>query len=347
MKSSQIFVLFLTLSFLKAAWGSLPQPGTDQIPDALIIIKAKSGQEYGFQIQPDTPSAQYMADYLSTEDYQKFQEKRKLFLNRAAAVLNYSGLTFGIGSVVKDQFKQLLFFWKKTNPVDAAAAELPAPLTLKQRSHIVITNILHAIDNQLWTDAPLVIRSQELGVKLNIAAITMHGVQSKGFGGSAGLTLSIAYNYQQQSLIFEIPMTFEKFQSAYPTTLLMGLNFKAGFFINDGQDRSYKTQSTSFYPPILPTFLETSRNELVGGFSTLLGLPPSPFSDMMSWKTKITQYHLFRVAISPIFKGFVRVSSAAVEPIAEFMKRFNERLNAGIFPKRGPAQLKCQAIFSL
>lgn len=258
---------------------------------------------------------------LSPENKIKFLETRKIFLSAAARVLGSKKITFGAGQFVGEGLK---YIKAKAGNAFGKAFELATGMKLVQSNYQYqardlaergvesIQATLQGIDYKLWSQAPLVIESNEFGISASIGIVGQSGVLDKGFGGAEELGFSLAYNKSSRAFIFEIFHNSEVYSKSRAAISVIGVVTKVGPTIS--RRTGIETlKGTSFYPPAFPGYSTATSEYYSAGFSSSLGLPPPPFADMLTVTNKSERRQLIRVTISPILKGFVRLEFGDVK----------------------------------
>lgn len=285
-----------------------------KIPDKLkekIIAK-------GGTIDEVNPMLPY--ESLSEERQKKFQEMRVLFLNHTARILNATKFALGAGSLVGDAFsfvkvKVVQAFGKKVEKQEKVRR------TFSERSHQAVQAVLRGIDYKLWSQAPLVIDSNEFGVSVSVGLLAEVGVLRNGGGGAEEMALSFAFNKSSKAFVFEIAHNSENFDNTKAAVAVLGVVGKAGFTMAR-RENAETLKGSSFYPPAVPGFSSASPEYFFAGGSTSLGLPPPPMADLLTFTNKFERSTWIRVTVSPVIKGFVRIQFGNVGSIRLVAMRF-------------------------
>lgn len=242
---------------------------------------------------------------MTAESQKKFLDMRVLFLSNAARILNSTKFVFGAGSLVGDAMsfvktKALKVIGK--NPEMAPASQR----TFQQRSHEAVAAVLTGIDYKLFSQAPLVIESNEFGVSVSAGLLAETGILHKGGGGAEELGFSLAFNKTSKAFVFEIFHNSESFDNTKAAVSVIGIVGKAGITL--GRRQGAETLSGhSFYPPAVPGYSTSSSDYFSAGLSSSLGLPPPPLADLLTFTNKSERHAWIRVTVSPIVKGYVRI----------------------------------------
>lgn len=242
---------------------------------------------------------------MNAESKNQFQQTRLMFLENVARVLHKTQFALGAGSLVGSGFKFVK--QKSLQIIGKGTTEAPAETrTFKQRSRAAVQSILQGVDYKLWSQAPMLIEANEFGMSVALGILAEGGARRRGGGGVEELGLSFAYNKSQKAFVFEIYHNSEKFESSKSLVAALGIMGKAGIHFGK-RSNAGGLKGGSFYPPVVPGFSMTSPEYFAAGFSSSLGLPPSPFVDIMTFNNKFERTTLLRVTVSPVIKGFVRM----------------------------------------
>lgn len=271
--------------------------------------------ERGETIEDVNPLDPY--EKMGAESKDKFNKMRIIFLENAAKALHKTQFALGAGSIVGDylQFikvKTMTVFGKKIDPVEAL------PKTFRQRSEQGVQSILKSINYKLYTQAPLLIDANEFGLSLSVGIVGEAGFIKKGGGGAEEIGLSLAYNKSQKAFVFELFHNSEKFNNSKSFVSVLGVVAKLGTSIG-ARDGTKVIKGSSFYPPMIPGFTSNSPNYFVTGFSSSLGLPPAPLSDMLTFSNDFERTPLVRITVSPLVKGFVRIQVGPLDNVVRVL----------------------------
>lgn len=257
----------------------------------------------GGSIEEADPLAPY--ESLPEDRKVKFQEMRLLFLSSAARILNSTKFVFGAGSLVGDGLSFVKIKVKKAFGKETEA-QASVQRTFNERSHQAVQAVLRGIDYKLWSQAPLVIDSNEFGVSVSAGLLAETGILRKGGGGAEEVGISLAFNKQSRAFVFEIFHNSENFDNTKAAITVLGVVGKAGITL--GRRNGAETlKGSSFYPPAVPGFSAASPDYFAAGLSSSLGLPPPPLADLLTFTNHFERNALIRVTVSPVVKGFVRV----------------------------------------
>jgi len=216
-----------------------------------------------------------------------------------------SKLALGAGSLVGDSLSFVKV--KMKHAIGKGKDEtLPSKVAFAERSQRVIQNILRSVDYKLWSQAPLLLASNEYGLSMSVGIQAETGVMHKGGGGADELGLSLAYNKEKRAFVFEIFHNSENFDNTKAAVTVLGIVGKGGLVMSR-RSGAEKIKGTSFYPPVVPGFSTISPDYFAGGVSSSLGFPPPPLADLMTYTNRFERNALIRITVSPIVKGFVRL----------------------------------------
>lgn len=248
---------------------------------------------------------------MSDENQKKFMDMRVKFLTNAARVLNSTKFAFGAGSLVGDTFSFIKI--KTLQAVGKTTANSTGfQRSFQQRSQETIASMLTGIDYKLFSQAPLVIESNEVGISLSAGILAESGVLRRGGGGSEELGFSLAFNKTSKAFVFELFHNSEKFDNTKAAVTVLGVVGKAGMTM--GRREGPETlKGSSFYPPVVPAFSSTSSDYFFAGLSSSVGLPPPPLADFLTFTNKFERHVWIRITVSPVLKGFVRLQIGDVQ----------------------------------
>ncbi len=300
----------------------------------------------GLSHQPTiNPLAEYQA--LSEEDQKKFQERRLEFLKNAANMLNSTKFALGMGSLVGRSF---MFMKEKVQKLRGKSVpSIHEKLSFKNRSHKTTENILQGLDYKLWSQAPLLIASNEFGVSFSAGLVVEQGYKEKGWGGSEELGFNLGFNKESKAFVFEIFYNSERIKKAHVPMALFAVPVKIGVFMGHrsaGHEPS-SLRGDSFYPPTIPGYSSLGPEYFVGGLNTSFGFPPSPFCDLMTYTNRFSRTTLLRITISPLVTGYVRMQVGGLKetwtlvtaPVTQVFKFMTARA-------RGAKALSCASVFN-
>lgn len=188
--------------------------------------------------------------------------------------------------------------------------------TFDEKANLIISSILSSIDSQLWRQARIVAHANEFGIMVAAGIEAEGGARNKkGWGGLTDIGISLGYNRDEKAMAIQIFHGLEPFESTQmPVVFIAGLVAKAGLYVaNQGHDLT--AVGSSFYPPMAPGFSSQTNRSFMAGFSSGLTWPPSPIGDMLTYSNKLKQTVLFRLTLSPLTKGFIRVQSGALNQV--------------------------------
>lgn len=271
----------------------------------MIQIVLSSGITYEFKAQPSDPSLLKPFLSLAPEKQEIFRQRRLSFLTQVAKVVSATKFAFGAGSLVGRSF----IFIKKTFKKSADPAPAPEKISFRERSHRAAQKVLESIDAQLWSQAPLIVDSNEYGVSASVAFVALAGYREHGLGGVHDVGMSFVYSQASRGLVFEFYYSIEKFQSGEPVAGAIAISPKLGFIATSREQgpTGYKLDGTVHGPPLLPGYIAAGENIFGTGAMLTLGLPPTPIADIMGYTTAFERRTMIRITISPFVKGFVRL----------------------------------------
>ena len=165
------------------------------------------------------------------------------------------------------------------------------------------------LDYKLWSQAPLLIASNEYGVSLAVGLSATRGFKDRGAGGTEELGINLGYNKDSRAFVFEIFYSSEKFKMSRAPVAVVGIPYKIGTYMAH-RTKGFETlgiKGETYYPPMIPGFSALSPDYFVGGMSSSISIPPSPIVDMMTFTNEFDRNTILRITISPIVRGFVRI----------------------------------------
>lgn len=273
----------------------------ESVPDKLKMLEAMGLKGEATSINP-----MEAYDNMNAEARAQFQQTRLLFLEQVARVLNRTQFAIGAGSLVGSGFKFVK--QKSLSLIGKGAPTGPTKeaLAFKERGRLAVQSVLQGVDYKLWSQAPMLIEANEFGMSVALGLLAEGGVRRTGGGGVEELGLSFAYNKTQKAFVFEIYHNSEKFENSKSVVAAVGIMGKAGIHFGKRSGAS-GLKGGSFYPPFVPGYSMATPEYFSAGFSSSLGLPPSPFVDIMTFSNKFERTTLLRVSVSPLVKGFVRM----------------------------------------
>lgn len=310
-----------------------------ELPDAL---KAKILAAGGTLPKLENPLASY--EGMPTVDQVKFRHARLAILRSLARFLHYAQPGITMGMITKDTLSYII---KKGLGKTVTKNEA----TLKERRYKSIQSLLNSVNNRLFYQAPLIIKRNEVSLFIRTGPIALTGVLNKGVGGLIETGLSIGFNNDSKSLIFEFVVSPEKFHNTDFMASVAGLNFKGGVsvaYVEPGKERK-NVKGRTYYPPGFPGFSSISQSQMEFGLSSGVGFPPPPFADMLTFRNNFEKVKILRVSI-PIFTlGFPRIvvgelGSLVIKTHSAFHDAYI-MINDKIAAARATTMHSCQQVF--
>ncbi len=287
-------------------------PSVDEIKDGLGLsvseeVRRKIEAQGGF-VEEKNPLDGWQN--LSYDQKENFQVSRRKYLKNMFEILNKTHGLVGAGIVTADGIK---YVYKKTKDaliIPDKNNDLVVRKELALRKKIVIESLVKSVDYKLWYQAPLVINANEFGLQSSIGIIGIGGMMKAGGGGLEEFGISLSYNKTTKTFVFEVFHNTERFDNSAMPVIDIGVNFKAQVKMkaNSGSSFSKIESGQSFYPPAFPGTTSQSSDAYAAGFSSGFGFPPPPLADILTFTTNYKRSHLIRISVSPIVKGFIRVS---------------------------------------
>lgn len=265
----------------------------------------------------------------------KFLEARKMVLTKLATALQ--SISYGMGSIewINEQWsyqkikRQSLTLQELANgahpdmradilvasqsSLDQALIEMErkANRTLKEKAYDLTLAILTKTDQMLFNQKEVVAEANEFGFMASLGPQFIVGSNTKGLGGLLSLGFAVGYNKKTGAFFLDFFQSIEKFEST-----IMKLAFSAGLILKSGvlvraaqEHNNLHHQSKTFYPPAIPGYANWSNSSFSSGFSSGLTIPPSPFGDLLTYKTETSSGSLIRIEISKVYPLWVRVKS--------------------------------------
>ncbi|WP_413294799.1 hypothetical protein ACLSU7_06770 [Bdellovibrio sp. HCB185ZH] len=282
-------------------------PDAEAMKEALgLTIPEKVRAEIlarGGKIEEVNPLEAY--ERLPADRKEQFLKTREQFLASAARILTKTKFALGAGSVVGDGMSFIKVKVKK-----AFGKETPTQdkekLTFGEKSDRAVLNMLKGMDYKLWSQAPLLIDSNEFGLSVSVGIVAETGVMKKGAGGAEEVGFSLAMNKAKKAFVFELFHNSERFDNTKAAISVIGVVGKVGMTMGH-REGAETLKGSSFYPPAIPGFSMNSPEYFAAGLSSSIGLPPPPLADLLTFTNKFERHSLIRVTVSPLVKGFVRL----------------------------------------
>ena len=261
---------------------------------------------------------------LSHPDQHKFSNLRFNYVKQVVKILDKMHGLVGVGIVAGDAIK---FTVQKTKRifVKPKVTTLAEKKALSERKRATIEGIARAIDYKMWFQAPLLINANEFGIQASAGIIGLGGFQKKGGGGVEEIGISLAYNKDAKSFIFEVFHNGERFDHATMPAFNVGVNGKASLIMKAQSKESGNkvSEGSTFYPPAFPGSTSYGPEMYAAGVSTGVGFPPPPLGDLLTFTNTFKRTSLIKISISPIVKGFIRISVGDLRvPIKSVLYRF-------------------------
>ncbi len=324
---AQTFAKILTLAAL-IHLGSFAHADIDEDAPKAVARTLDSQLEiqvgsitYAIPKLPDNDLEPYRS--LTEDNRRQFESHRTEYLTRLARVLSVIKYAFGIGALVRDQvhFKleslqearmtaemlqmpsgvrdDFLRAREESLQEQAALADLASQRTMRERSVAITQRILLQIDHVLWQQAPLIATSNEYGVLLALGPQLVFGIKGKkAWGRTYTVGLSVGYNHVTKNLVLQIYRELERYKSSpMPALASIAVIWKAGLYVANQYEGSLLHKGITFYPPT-QAFMSATNDNFMIGLSSGPGIPPSPFSDFMTYTNHLNQRMMVRLALS-------------------------------------------------
>lgn len=258
------------------------------------------------------PDSSLMSEYLALDSNlrQKFNAKRLGILRALAGILSKGRLVFGLQGFVKGKYLQIRNKVLPGKTGDALTDIFPPTQRRSVAEHglAVVRDIVGAVDKFLLSQVNLLIESNEVGFVMGLAPILEAGAAKWGYGGAPlSVYLSVGYNSQENSYVFDIARGSEYFESAMSAFVIGGLNIQTGVYLLSSKlERDHQSRTgTTFYPPVAPMYVKVTKTGDYASAGMSTTFPPMG-GDLFTWQNKGFQVSVLRVRISNHIPGFVR-----------------------------------------
>ncbi len=294
-----------------AELGELAEVTTSEEPNhtTLLHLTLKNGQRYILPDDPLTPEQRETYARLTEAERVAFKERRSEYLKVLLNVLDKGRLPAGFisaaGKKVSGKFR--VAFGKATGE-----PEIDKP-TLSERGRRAIQTVIRLADSQLWDQAPMVAHSNEVGVTFEIGTGGGFAAGTRGWYGTTAFALAVNLDRKQKFVSLEFYQDIERLERAIPFTAGVAVYgaIMGNIIHNDWNKPTYieSGRSISGPGPILGT--QTSES-LRLGIGKAIGITPPGVSELAVITSKLTRIPWFRVGVSPMVPGYVRVKSGVV-----------------------------------
>ncbi len=287
---------------------------------------------------------------LSSSEQARFLRRRSQFLAAATTVLNSTRIFYGVGTLVKNQLRQVFRRGARSrDPLSDLGKSLPQQSTnLRALRWWALETAVRNLDKTLFENARIVSNQNEFSVSASLAVIGEAGVGRRGFGGSAGLGVSFGFNSAKKAIAFEIFSEIEKLDRALTPTAQIGLVPRVGMNVYNqitGAEMNARRGNT-VYPP-LSYVSATPDLWAMGATTSLMAFPPL-LPEFMVYTHQVVRKSLLRVVVSPVLPGWFRINLGRlprradwtlepVAPIAQTLQDSNWTTVSG---------LSCQSLFT-
>jgi hypothetical protein len=292
--------------------GFLTEPA--DLPD----IELENGEQVRLRLKNkielllSPPDLSLSSEYLSLDPNlkQKFNTKRLGILRVLAGILSKGRFVFGLHGFVKGKYHQIRNRDKSGKATDELADIFPPTQkrSLAEHGLNMVRDIVGAVDRFLFSQARLLIDSNEVGFVMGLAPILETGAAKWGFGGAPlSVYLSVGYNSQENSYVVDIARGSESFENAMSAFVIGGLNIQTGVYLLSSKPESghQNRTGTTFYPPVAPMYVKVTKSGDYASLGMSTTFPPFG-GDLFTWTNKQSQVSVLRVRISKHIPGFVR-----------------------------------------
>ncbi|MBK8200782.1 MAG: hypothetical protein IPK68_00130 [Bdellovibrionales bacterium] len=292
--------------------GFLTEPA--DLPD----IELENGEQVRLRLKSQIelllspPDLSLSPEYLNLDPNlkQKFNTKRLGILRALAAILSKGRFVFGLHGFVKGKYHQIRNRDESGNATDELGDIFPPnqKRSLAEHGLNMVRDIVGAVDKFLFSQARLLIDSNEVGFVMGLAPILETGAAKWGYGGvPLSVYLSVGYNSQENSYVVDIARGSESFENAMSAFVIGGLNIQTGvYLLSSKSERDHQVRSgTTFYPPVAPMYVKVTKSGDYASLGMSTTFPPFG-GDLFTWTNKQSQVSVLRVKISKHIPGFVR-----------------------------------------
>ncbi len=292
--------------------GFLTEPA--DLPD----IELENGEQVRLRLKNkielllSPPDFSLSPEYLSLDPIlkQKFNTKRLGILRALAAILSKGRFVFGLHGFVKGKYHQIRNRDESGKAMDELADIFPPnqKRSLAEHGLNMVRDIVGAVDKFLFSQARLLIDSNEVGFVMGLAPILETGAAKWGYGGAPlSVYLSVGYNSQENSYVVDIARGSESFENAMSAFVIGGLNIQTGVYLLSSKSESehQNRSGTTFYPPVAPMYVKVTKSGDYASLGMSTTFPPFG-GDLFTWTNKQSQVSVLRVKISKHIPGFVR-----------------------------------------
>lgn len=295
-------------------------PATENQTSELDLEIHVGRQRYRFE----APDEEALEPFRKLNDRQQaFLQRRRTILSSAARALQLMRYGIGIGSVAGEKISYITEKIRK-RPISPRESR-----TLKERSQAIIENMLRALERKLWSSARVIADYNE--VHFFIAPTTFafgggrvqtaNGEEMRGWGGGYNLGFSIGFNRQKKAAVFEIVREVEVFKdSILPKVFMAGGAINFGIALRVRDEEGLGAIANRFKPPALPFTTTDGEKVLMISSGPAATIPPLFLADAISSSNGMTSETAFRVLISPVMKGWIRVESSLPKIVQEDLR---------------------------
>jgi hypothetical protein len=237
------------------------------------------------------------------EQKRSFLEHKNLFLTRTTQLLLFKKVIPSFGIVTQDELLSASAQAKEVAP--------PSPRNDKVWWRTKVSALLTNLNNTLWSNLSVLMRSNETGLTGSIGIIAESGVGQKGRGGLWSIGINLSYNKIEKSLGFEIFVDVEKYRNAMTPTLNIAVTWDLGVY------RAYRSPGSkirvengaSYYPPGIFGVTSLDNSFSFSYTDSPIGFP-SYLATVMIYNNSVKRHTLLRTSVSPLKPGFFRASGS-------------------------------------
>lgn len=322
-------ILLLLAAIAKAEGGNdVPKPdGAVEMPVSelgemptvvaepkVIELTLKNGQRYIVPDEPLTEAQRLIYGEMKAEDQAAFRKTRLEYLQLLLKVLDKGRMPAGMLSAGKDAFFASMgrLFRRSTGEEEPK----PPKLTWSERGRNAIEYVLRLADAQLWEQAPMLARSNEVGFTFEIGAGGGLAVGKYGLYGTTAFALAVNLDRRNKFVSLEFYQDVERLERAIPFTAGVAVYAAVTGNVNhhDWSDPSAIEHGESISGPGPLVGTKTPKS-LRLGVGRGIGIAPPFLGDIAMIQTKLTRIPWLRIGVSPNVPGFFRMKTAVVPAV--------------------------------
>lgn len=223
----------------------------------------------------------------SDEKRQAFHKNRHLILKKFAALLATQKVTFGFGVAVKNRIVSLT---QKTQYQKQTFSDLGQGFAEK---------MLSALNQKMWKASNEIANSRNVFFELT-PTLQIIGSAPLRLGGALGLTFILGFNFEKESMFWDIQSHIEKFKSGF--AFYLGPKVTAGISFDSSKEEK-PVQQDIYFPLAVPVWKADGNGLKSFGLSFGLTLPFPPVGGLFNY---VNTSH--RVSVRNTLNEFLRLS---------------------------------------